>query len=373
MICVKCKSSIADESLFCNFCGKKQISEARKELKRPNGFGTIVKLQGRRRRPYAVVVTDSIVNDKQKRRYVSYHETLKEARLAQNKELIQPSTSKSNIKFSELFNEWIETNKFKNISRQTQDNYRAAFTHLKPLHNMKFSEIRTGNMEQIINNLDKSHSTKTKVKLLCGLLFKYALENDIVYKNYAEFIELEKEENTKKENEIFTLEERKKILNSDNETGADIVIILLYTGLRINELLNLKKENIDFENGTITGGLKTEAGRERIIPIHPTAEPYLKNRYENATSDLIFTKADGRPLTDKYFRTKVYYPLLKKLDIEKRALHKTRHTFATILAESGVDTLAIKEILGHEDYAFTANKYTHTDVKYLAEQIRKIK
>ena len=371
MLCKKCELNIDDDSVFCKYCGKKQTAESRKELKNPNGFGSVVKLPGRRRRPYAVRITDKITEAKQYYRYVSYHETLKEAKLALAKEQIQPSSPKANIKFSELYNEWIETKSFKNISKQTQDNYKAAYKHLKPLHNIKFTEIRTGAMEKIIDELDRSHSTKTKIKLLCGLLYKYAMENDIVNKNYAEFIQLDKDEENNKKN-IFTKEEREKILKADKEPGADITIILLYTGMRINELLSLNKDSIDFENNTITGGLKTDAGRDRIIPIHPTILPYIKNRYESTPNEKLFNKEDGTKLTANYFRENMFYPLLENLDIKKKPPHTTRHTFATVLAESGVDTLAIKEILGHEDYAFTANKYTHTDVKYLAKQIEKI-
>lgn len=375
MECKKCKKIIDDGDIYCRYCGRKQIAEKRR-TKNQNGFGGIVKLSGNLRKPYAVRVTDGIVEGKQIRRYVSYHETLAEAKKALAMEQVNPTPPKASLTFEEIYNEWKETQSFTQISEKTKQNYVNAYAHLETLSDRKFKELRTGNFQKIIDNMVSangrplSKSSKHKVRVFIGLLYKYAMENDIVNKNYAQFIKLEREE--KKEKTVFTADEIAILENSIADNGADIVLILIYTGMRINELLTLKKSDIDLKSRTITGGLKTDAGKNRTIPIHDKIYDYVVKHYFNGHDDL-FVREDGTPLTDSYFRKYVYYPLLDKLGIERRTIHSTRHTCASILAENGADTLAIKNILGHTNYGFTADTYTHADIEYLKKEMAKVK
>lgn len=375
MLCLKCKTNIDDDSIYCKFCGKKQVkTDKARELKKPNGYGSVIKLSGRRRKPWAVRVTDCIVDGKQSYRYISYHETKKAALEALAQEQICPTSPKTKITLSELFDEWKQTKAYQSLSRDTQYNYDAAYNHLSPLHNTVFNDLRTVHLEKLIDGLEKngkplSSSSKNKVKLLCGLLYKYAMQNDICNKNYAQFIKLTKQE--KKEKEIYNQDEIKILFEHDNEPDVDTILILIFSGMRINEMLMLSKNDIDLENDTITGGLKTDAGRNRVIPIHPKIKKYILNRYAKAT-DKLFTKNDNEPISDNYYRKNIYYPLLERLGIQKKTIHCTRHTTATLLAECGADVNAIKQILGHTSYAFTADTYTHVNVNFLQEAISKI-
>nr|DAL13767.1 MAG TPA_asm: Integrase [Caudoviricetes sp.] len=369
MQCKKCKKTIEDDSIYCRFCGKKQISEPKKELKKPNGYGSVIKLGGRRKKPWAVRVTDAIVDGKQIFRYISYHETKTEALKALALEQICPTSPKANITLNELFDEWTETAKFKNISKQTRDNYTAAYKHLNSIKNVKFTDLRTSHFQKIIDELDRSKSTKSKIKILISLLYKYAMQNDICNKNYADFILLDKEE--RQEKEIFTDIEIQKFWDNESMPYVDTILIMIYSGMRISEMLELTKFNIDFDNNTITGGLKTDAGKNRIIPIHPKILRFIKKYYENAT-DKLFIKDDGMPLLTNYYRKYIYYPILEKLELPKRTPHCCRHTFATLMSRNHVDTLAIQQIIGHSDYAFTADVYTHSDIAFLKEAINKI-
>lgn len=369
MNCKKCKKTIEDDSIYCRFCGKKQITEPRKELKKPNGYGSVIKLGGRRKKPWALRVTDAIVDGKQIYRYISYHETKTEALKALAAEQICPTSPKSSITLVELFEEWKDTPKYKNISKQTQDNYNAAYNHIKSLSNIKFTELRTSHFQKVIDELDRSKSTKSKIKILIGLLYKYAMQNDICSKNYADFILLNKEE--RQEKEVFSDIEIQKLWDNVSIPYLDTILIMIYSGMRISEMLELTKFNIDWESNIITGGLKTDAGKNRIIPIHPKIMPFIKKYYDNAT-DLLFIKEDNAPLTTNYYRKYIYYPILKKLELPKRTPHCCRHTFATLMSRNHVDTLAIQQIIGHSDYAFTADVYTHSDITFLKEAINKI-
>lgn len=381
MICKnkRCHKEIDSDSIYCKYCGRKQTTDSKKALRNPNGYGSVIYLGDRRRKPWAVRVS-TWENEEQTFRYISYHETKTEALKALAQEQICPSSPKANITFKELFEEWKDTPAFKDIGNKTQSNYEIAYRYFEPLYKMKFTEIRTSHMQKIIDELKSapnkegktrplSGSSKSKAKILCGLLYKYAMQNDICNKNYAEFIKVVKGD--KKEKEIFSDEEIKILQDNDNIPYVDTILILIYTGLRINELLTLSKHGVDLEAMTITGGLKTDAGRDRTVPIHPKILPYIKKWYDKATDRLIF-KGENEPVYDNFYRKDIYYPILELLAISKKTPHSTRHTCATLLARFGADTNSIKLILGHTDYAFTADTYTHTDAGQLGEAIKLI-
>lgn len=379
MQCLKCRQQIDDDSIYCKYCGKKQTkTEKAKELKKPNGYGSVIKLAGRRRKQWAVRVTDSISGGKQTYRYISYHETKKEALEALAHEQISPTPSKAKITFSELYNEWKQTKAYTSIAQDTKYSYSGAYNHFEKLYNMVFADLRTAHFQKCIDTATKkkggkdialSSSSKKHMKVLAGLLYKYAMENDITNKNYAQFIILDKTEKTK--HKIFTSDEIQTMFDNELLPGADITLILIYTGMRINELLNLRKPDIDLTEKIITGGLKTDAGKDRTIPIHPKIYKYIEKYYISA-ADYLFMRNESNRLTDNYFREKMYKPLLNRLDIEYKTIHSTRHTFATMLTQSGANTKAIEELMGHSDYAFTADTYTTVDVDFLKNELLKL-
>ena len=373
MQCKKCKQDIPEDGTFCPYCGKRQTPKPRKKIKKPNGFGCVVYLGGRRKRPWGLRVTDKIVDGKQIYRYIDYYKTETEALKAQAAEQISPTLPKSDITLEKIFEEWKDTKKYKKLSKQTQDNYNAAYKHLAPLHNERFADLRASHYEKIIDNLERSYSTKHKIKVLLGLLYKYAMKDgdDIVSRNYAEGISLDDEDH-KTEKQIFTKEQIKLMeKNVDRLPYLDTILIMIYSGMRISEMLLLTKDSINFEYGTITGGLKTEAGKNRTIPIHPKILPYIE-KYYNQAENRLFVDENKKPLNVSHYRSDIYYPLLESLNLPRLTPHSCRHTFATMLAKNGADTLAIQRMIGHTNYAFTANVYTRTDIELLKLAINKI-
>ena len=153
---------------------------------------------------------------------------------------------------------------------------------------------------------------------------------------------------------------------------VDTILIMIYSGMRISEMLELTKFNIDFDNNTITGGFKNRCRKKiELFRFIQKILRFIKKYYENAT-DKLFIKDDGMPLLTNYYRKYIYYPILEKLELPKRTPHCCRHTFATLMSRNHVDTLAIQQIIGHSDYAFTADVYTHSDIAFLKEAINKI-
>jgi site-specific recombinase XerD len=342
----------------------------RKDYKRANGEGSVYKLQGRRRRPWIARITVGWDEDTGKQLYqtLGYFEKLEEAKDAINRHKFEPVSPKATISLKGLYNEWAEP-KYKYISKSTSDGYKAAWKYIGVLGEEKFNELRAGHYQKIIDECFEkgmSRSTLEKIKAVCTMLYGYALENDIAKKNYAEFIRLPKVD--KEEKEIFSDLDIKKLQDNDTVMWIDTILIMIYTGMRISEMLQLTKFDVDIENRVITGGVKTDAGKNRIIPIHDKIFPYVEKWYKMNNNYLI-TKGKGQKISADYYRKSLYYNALNAIGIRELSPHACRHTFASLMAKAGADNLSIQKIIGHSDYSFTANNYTHTDISELRKAI----
>ena len=154
----------------------------------------------------------------------------------------------------------------------------------------------------IIDGLCKagmSRSTLEKVKVLISMLYDNAIQNDITNKNYGKFIHLPK--SNKQEKEIFTDIELQTLFKADSDEWVMTILILNYTGLRLNELLGLTPFCVDMDNQTMTGGLKTEAGKDRTVPIHPKILKYVQY-WLDKKGDFLICKNDGKRIRDSYYR-----------------------------------------------------------------------
>ncbi len=349
-----------------------KTEKEKKAPKRANGMGSITYLGKTRRKPWAVRVTDEIDRrtGRQKQRYIGYYETETEAKKALGAHYANPVPKKSNITLKQLYEEWRPVY-YKRISKSTQNCYNAAWAVFAPYYNVQFKEIRTNHIEDLIANWEKSKSSKEKAKALYSLLCNYAQENDIINKNYAEHIYLGKEE--KSEKEVFTdlevQEMKKKVKTVPN---LDLILIMVYTSWRISEFLALTPFSIDLKAQTMTGGMKTEAGKNRVNPIHPDILKYVTKRY-NKNAAAFVVDEEGKPYTAKRFRETIYYPALEQAGIKSRTPHSTRHTYATRLQQAGVDPETIKYLMGHTKYSFTVDTYIHhPSIEKLATAVNKL-
>jgi integrase len=356
-----------------------------KPLKQPNGAGSVYKLPGRRRKPWVAKITTGWTTtiaqkgkyagqevEKQLFQIIGYFEKKEDARKALLEHQLSPVSPKAGITLGELYKEWSEA-KFKRVSRSAKDNWSAAWQKLKLLESAKFADIRTSHLQPIIDKAAEAYSRSSleKIKGVCVMLYKYAMQNDIVDKNYAEFLVLPKE--TKKEKEIFTDLEIKRLFDAVAlEPWADTILIMIYSGMRISEMLELTRFSVDLDKQIITGGIKTDAGKNRVIPIHHKILPFIKKRYDIG-ADALIVGEKGKPLDARYYRDKLYYPTIDRLNLNRLNPHCCRHTFASLMARAQADPLYIQKIIGHSDYAFTANTYTHTDITELKKAINLIK
>lgn len=344
---IKCKKEIADDFEFCPYCGRKQTVAERKRRKRPNGAGTVFKMQGNRANPWIA---------KKGGIYIGSYATQKEAFAKLESLADAPMNERFNFTFKQVYDHW-KLEHFKDLkSDKGREGYENAYKHCKPLYDKRFRNIRTSDYQRIVDDLEalgRSHSTVNKIKQLAGQMSKWAMREEIITTNYAKFIKLADASTAEKK--IFTDEEIATLKTSSSE-AAKIVLLMIYTGMRIGELFTLETANC-FDNYCI-GGSKTEAGVDRLIPIPSIAKPYYDYFKDRSTGKLFLSGYEGNLDADN-FRVREFYPLLETLGIERRTPHNCRHTYATLAVRAGVKPEYLQEAIGHASYSTTVDIYTH--------------
>ena len=354
MECIKCKKEIPAGSVFCCWCGKKQEAAPKKALKRANGTGTVYKLQGRRTRPWVAAKGKTIIGYFGK----------KTAALEALARLQGRSVDEVyNWTFTEVYEAWKDEH-FREIGVKGTESYERAYDVFEPLHNRKFRELRTADYQAIMDKYrDKSHSLLSKFKQLATQMSQWGIRQELITTNFASFIKLP--ENVKKEKDIFSKEDIQK-LEADGSQAAKLTLMMIYTGMRIGELFGLRTENV--HETYVIGGEKTEAGRNRIIPIRSEGRKYFAEFKQHAKGDLLISGYSGQKVIAN-FRNRDFYPLLERLGISKKTPHATRHTFASWAVANNIKPELLQKMLGHADYSTTANIYEHFDIDQLVNAI----
>jgi hypothetical protein len=203
------------------------------DVKNPNGFGGVSKLSGKRRLPYIARATTGWTNKgKQKRVTIGYYKTHAQA-LTALVEYSKAPTSKINITLQELYDEWMQTRAFTGLTKATQNNYEACWNkRLYTLGAERVKDIRTGQLQGIVDAAEAqglSRSSLSKDKALMTILFDYAVQNDIIHKNYAKYVELPADEK-QSDRDAFTDIELARIEAAVSTVPfADCVLMMCYT------------------------------------------------------------------------------------------------------------------------------------------------
>lgn len=326
-------------------------------MRRGNGDGSIIKLAGKRRKPYAARVTIGWTDEgKQKYKYVGYYTKISEAKTALREYLLNPQKARlEKHTLQQVFTEMIEKSKF---AEGTRKQYEGGFRKFPHLHKRKIADIELWELEELMKN--QTPAVQARIKKTLHNCYKYALKHDYVTKNLAEFIEVESAKPA--EREVFTIEEVQTLWNSvGTSLYDDIPLILLYSGLRISELLELKMDDVDISKRTLNiRKSKTHAGI-RIVPIHDRILPLIEKRYDSKDKYLIMN--NGRKMA--------YTTFLRDYWNNQHKPHEARHSFVTYLTKCSDDRLAIKRIVGHADSDVT-DHYTHRTSEELSEVINKL-
>lgn len=356
-------------------------TKRKKRMRLPNGIGSVHQINDgkRRRKPWRARVPSHVEfnaeTGKASQKYINigYYATETEAIEALFEYRKNPYTIEASVvSFAEVYDMWSKK-KFPTVSKNAQYNYSGAFKHSEPLHNMKMKDIRTKEMEEIMVSLKGGYSLQNNLRTLWVQMFKYALEHDLVQKDYSTFVKLrDKEPETTRE--AIPKKEVKKLwkeIDKGNEI-AEIAMVYIYTGLRATELLEATKDNVFIDKRILIAGKKTDAGKDRRIPIHRAILPFIEKRMKEEGEYLITYEKDSERVPYKYYNIKkLWETLMKNLNMENYTIHYARHTLSTWMREAGIEEDIRKLILGHKNADIT-DRYTHHSDEMLLEAIDKL-
>lgn len=369
--------------------------------RRPNGSGTVVKLSGRRRKPFCARVTldeRNPINGEKKQLVIGTFETYQEAlnalslySLTKNNTIskkeameidpevyqkVQEKMSKKVPTFLDIYY-ILDKEDFSSLSPHTQNNMHGAIKHLKKLHYLKIDQITLRMIQDVFDEDGSNHGTQVHMKTICTKVFRYAVVNQYISRDddYTSYIRVPKYEESDM-HRPYTINEILALKKADTPE-AHIMLIFIYTGVRINELLNINRDNIHIDekcddDGTerlisymITGS-KTKAGKNRIVPIHDDIKQY-------AIDELL--KPEKRLVDVSYpnFTNRTVLVKVNKLLNTHHTMHDTRKTFATLCQMNNLNVYIRKKVLGHRMNDITFDVYTNESKNRLWTEINKIK
>lgn len=408
--CPECELQVSDKALICPHCGypmkpSVKTTQRRKSNKRrrlPNGFGQISEIKNRNlRKPFRAMVTVGKTPTGKPickpLKPESYFETYNDAYTALVEYNKNPYDLEPSITVKELYDRWTEEY-FKTLkSNSGIRTITSAWAYCSSVYDMRASDIRArhikGCMDEgvaIIRGKEKKPSadTKARIKSMFNLMLDYALEYEIVDRNYSRTFNvsddiIKEKEETKRGHIPFTDDEIRLLWkNVDSKQYVDVILIQCYSGWRPQELGLLRLENVDLENWSFTGGMKTEAGTNRVVPIHSKIRNLVMKKYKEAQelgSEYLINCTDTHThrsslmfTYDKY--AKRFTKIVKELNLnDQHRPHDPRMHFITTAKKYEVQDYAIKYMVGHAITDITEKVYTKREIDWLKTEIEKIK
>lgn len=331
-------------------------------MRMPNGYGSVSKISSKssRRNPYRVsILTGWTDEGKAIRKTIGYAKSKKEGmQLLADYNNNKFDKNAENISFSYLFEEYYKWKKTK-----ISDHKRILFVvkYYDDIKNKPFADITRLDLQRIIDEKAKDYTADYQRRIITVYkqMHAFALSNNIkVGVDVSKLITYAKEVPSKL-HKPFTDEEIKIIWDNRGKNKIyDIILINIYTGCRPNELLKISEVHDDY---FITGS-KTEAGKNRVIPLHNKIKGIFRNAWENQ-----FFEYSG---IDSYYQ--MFKRVLKDVSMDYHSPYDCRHTFATLADQFSLNEHIIKLIMGHRIADITKRVYTHKKIEELIEEINKI-
>lgn len=338
-------------------------------MRNPNKYGSVVKLSGNRRRPFMV---RSGVYGYDDRGYplfdiIGYTSTREEGNIMLAEYNRDPwDVDKAKITLQGLFDLWKEK-KAPKLGDSNRASLFSAFKHCSKLVNIPYKKIRSYQMQDAIDGCGRGYSTQASIKNLWGHLDRFALELDIINRCFSDLLTSDPVPDTTRER--FTDQEIKTIWKHADEPWVDTLLIFIYSGWRITELLTLKKSDVDLNAGTMFGGIKTKAGKQRVVPIHSLIRPYIEQRMAEPGEYLI--SYNGKKCSESKYR-EIWKGIMESFGIQKTP-HEWRHTLESLLDSAKANRKCIDLIMGHKSKDVGNRVYNHKTLDELKTAIELIK
>lgn len=333
----------------------------------PNGYGCVTKLKGNRSRPYVVKVTIYDADANAKQTPVGYAETEEQAYIL----LAQYNNNPWNVKrdkvtLVELYQQWSKV-KLPKLGTSLQSSLKSAFRHCSKYYGLKYRSIRAYQMQDCIDNCGCGYSTQGAIKNLWGHLDRFAFELDIIDKMYSTITTAPPIPDTTRQ--PFTAEQVAALWEIQSDEWVNTVLIYLYTGFRLTELLNMKTEQVNTQDWSFQGGIKSASGKGRIVPVHTRIRPLVQSLVDQGNKYL-FTY-QGRKISQTQYYT-FWKEVMTKIEADKTP-HEARHTFETMLDNAGGNRKCIDMLMGHKSKDVGNRVYNHKTIEQLRDTIELLK
>lgn len=347
----------------------------------PKGFGGVIKQRGHRTRPYMVrVKIGTIVNHEKGTAYpdykiLGYTKTHKDGILLLQEYHDNPYDLDQAMTFEEvywkMFEEFVEEQ-----SPKSTNAYHASFKALKPLHRLVFKDIKVNQLQSAVDKSDRNYPTLRKIKVVINQMYKWAMKYDVCPKDYSRYVDIikHKHKNSRKRNQNpFTKEDIDILWNLAEENRYyQAIIMLIYTGLRISEMLELKKEHVNLDEQYFDVVNSKTINGIRRVPIADCILPFFKEWYKHSKAETLLCTLDHQPFLYRNYYDSYWIQILEPLDMTYRP-HMARHTFISLKVEARVDQTMSKKIVGHQGaMTLTERVYTHLDVNVLIDAVNQI-
>jgi len=327
-------------------------------MKLPNGYGSVVKIGNNRRKPYGVKISyleeqpDGTV--KRKRKYLAYFSDQKSA-LSYLAEYNNGVVVKEHQKyadsptFAEMYEKWKKYRKTlkSNPAASTWRNYGIAFDRFSSIHHKKIVTMRAQDLQDIFSAASsKSKTTVGNMRAIVRGMWSYAINNEYTDNDITQHLVFDASDPGTPIHTRFTDKEIAGLWDALwTVNNVDIVLIYIYTGLRPVELLEIKSEDVHLDDRYMTGGVKTEAGIDRIIPIHEAIVPLVEYRLKQNRPYLITNKF-GNHYTRAVYHNSNWNTVMQRMNLE-HCPHDGRYTFAALADDAGMNKVCKKIIIGH--------------------------
>lgn len=341
-------------------------------MKLANGYGSISKLQGKRRNPYMVRITTGWDGDKQLRSVLGYYPSYTKA-LDALSEYNRSPYDICNIKltFADIYEQWIATSAFEKLSYSAQKGYKSAFKKYYILHSKPFVNIKISDLQHCIDKNTSGYVSNREMKNLASKLYQYCMLHEIVKDNKATMLDVGSPQKTAKEKIPYSDEEIDVLWQHTDDDIIKLILIYIYTGVRCNELLTLQKENLHINEQYFEIKKSKTVSGIRLVPIADVIVPFFEYFSSRSKSKWVFTAEKGGRLQDNWYRS-LQASALKALNM-KHTTHEARHTCITQMTVHNVNESVIKEIVGHKAaQSFTERVYTHIYMKTKIEAVNTI-
>ena len=305
------------------------------------------------------------------------------------------------MKYKEWLDAWIENTVRYSSKPHTYVRYKEIINgHLKPkFGECELKKLTSLALQRYVSELLQSGNLVTGKALSVSsvnaviTVLQSSLKSAVVFGELKESVanKIKRPKAKEKEVSCFSLAEQRSIereaLRSKNGKMLGVVLCL-YMGLRIGELLALTWEDVDFVKRTLSvtkscyyykdeGGkferhieLPKSVASRRTVPIPRQILTLLKTYKRQSKSEYVIANG-ANPISSRSYQ-RSFESLLKRLGIPRRGFHSLRHTFATRALECGMDVKTLSEILGHKNANITLNRYVHSLMEHKREMMDKL-